>query len=89
MLQSLSSQRPRLPGAARERFDEQLRLRLNACLLRHELPLGEILDLKPGSVLAISLPPRAEVCVRGAPLFHARVAERQGKLCLAGFADAE
>lgn len=89
LLQSLCGQRPRLPAAAATRFDEQLRLRLSARLLQQELPLGLILDLKPGSVLPVSLPPGAEVCVRDAALFRASVAERQGKLCLAGFADIE
>ncbi|WP_434634424.1 FliM/FliN family flagellar motor switch protein [Chromobacterium sp. CV08] len=90
LLQSLSGQRPRLPGAVEHtRFSEQLRLRLNARLLEQELPLGAILDLKPGSVLPIKLPPRALACVSGSPLFGAQVAERQGKLCLSGFADIE
>jgi flagellar motor switch protein FliM len=90
LLQSLSGQRPRLPGPAeRARFDETLQLRLDARLLQQALPLGAILDLKPGSVLPVSLPPRAEVCVRETPLFSAQVAERQGKLCLSGFADIE
>ncbi|WP_047244224.1 FliM/FliN family flagellar motor switch protein [Chromobacterium subtsugae] len=90
LLQNLSGQRRKLAGdRAPGSFRDRLTLRLDARLLQQELPLGAILDLKPGSVLPVTLPPQAEVCVRGAALFRAHVAERQGKLCLSGFADTE
>ncbi|OHX11445.1 FliM/FliN family flagellar motor switch protein [Chromobacterium sphagni] len=90
LLQHLSGQRPRLgTGHDRGGFRDKLTMRLDARLLQQELPLGAILDLKPGAVLPVTLPPRAEVCVQGAALFSAQVVERQGKLCLSGFADTE
>ncbi|MEO9382638.1 FliM/FliN family flagellar motor C-terminal domain-containing protein [Chromobacterium phragmitis] len=90
LLQNLSGQRPRLLGTSDcANFAERLRIRLDARLLEQELPLGAVLDLRPGSVLPVSMQPRAEVCAQRSPLFNAQVVERQGKLCLAGFADIE
>ncbi|UTH73143.1 FliM/FliN family flagellar motor switch protein [Chromobacterium sp. IIBBL 290-4] len=90
LLARLSSQRPAgvAPQAAGS-FAELLKLKLSAALLEQTLPLGAILDLKPGSVLPVALQARADVSVRGKPLFTAQVAERQGKLCLSGFHAAE
>ena len=90
LLQNLSGQRPRLGGNADcANFSDRLRIRLDARLLEQELPLGAVLDLRPGSVLSVAMQPHAEVCAQGSPLFRAQVVERQGKLCLSGFADIE
>ncbi|MFK7089914.1 FliM/FliN family flagellar motor switch protein [Chromobacterium violaceum] len=90
LLQNLSGQRPRLLGNPDSaNFAERVRIRLDARLLEQELPLGAVLDLRPGSVLPVAMQPHAEVCAQGSPLFRAQVVERHGKLCLSGFADIE
>ncbi|MDN3921576.1 FliM/FliN family flagellar motor switch protein [Roseateles violae] len=66
----------------------QLKLKLVARLLQTELPLGELLELRPGSVIPVRLQ-ATEVLVDGSRLFTASVAEHQGKLCLTSFEDAE
>lgn len=75
-----------LPQAAE--LPRQLTLTLKARLLEQTLPLGELLDLRPGTVLPVRLK-ATEVLVDGSRLFTAAVAEHQGKLCLTSFADAE
>jgi len=66
----------------------RLPLKLAARLLQTEMPLGELMDLKPGAVIPVSLK-ATEVLVDGERLFTASVAEHQGKLCLTSFADAD
>ena len=66
----------------------RLPLKLAARLLQTEMPLGDLMDLKPGAVIPVSLK-ATEVLVDGARLFTASVAEHQGKLCLTSFTDAD
>jgi flagellar motor switch protein FliM len=90
LLQNLSGQRPRGEDSqTHAAFAEQMQIRLSARLLEKQLPLGEILDLKPGAILPVSLQPRAEVCINSSRVFNADVVERHGKLCLAGFVDCD
>lgn len=67
----------------------QLQLRLHAQLLELQLPLGELLALRPGDTLPVRLPPLARVQVDDAHLFDAAVAEHDGKLWLTSFQDVE
>jgi hypothetical protein len=48
------------------------------------MPLGRLLDLRPGEVLPVRLG-ATDVLIDDARLFTATVAERQGKLCLTSF----
>lgn len=62
----------------------RLRLTLTAQLLRKELPLGELMDLRAGDVIPISLG-ATDVLIDDSRLFTATVAEQKGKLCLTSF----
>lgn len=64
----------------------RLKLRLVARLLQQRMPLGQILDLRVGSVLPIPQP-QTVVLVKDSPLFSASVAEHKGRLWLTGFQD--
>ena len=84
LLKNLSGRRDsaRCPGGAGGNFRERLRVRLQARLLDREMALGDIMDLRPGSVLPVTLQARSEVLVGASRLFDADVAEQHGKLCL-------
>ena len=71
-----------LPLAAR------LQLPLTGQLLQKELLLGELMDLRVGDVIPISLG-ATDVLVDDSRLFTATVAEQQGKLCLTSFESVE
>lgn len=58
-----------------------LPLRLDVRLAQKTLPLGELLGLKPGDVLPISLD-TATVRVQDNPVLKALVVENKGRLCL-------
>ena len=66
----------------------RLALMLTGRLLEKELPLGDVLDLRPGDVIPVSLG-LADVLVDDSRLFTAAVTEHTGKLCLTSFDDAE
>ncbi len=70
-------------------FAEQLTITLNARVMEKHLSLGEIFDLKVGSVLPVSLQQQADVYIGRTRVFTAAVAENHGKLCLTSFDDAE
>jgi flagellar motor switch protein FliM len=74
---------PRAAETARP-FPHRLGLTLTARLLQQEMPLGRLLDLRPGEVLPVRLG-ATDVLIDDARLFTATVAERQGKLCLTSF----
>lgn len=88
LLARLAPGRPRAPLPAEQDLARLLTLKLQARLLQHELSLGELLSLRPGSLLPIRLRD-SDVLVDGQRLFTATVAEHQGKLCLTSFQDAE
>lgn len=66
----------------------RLQMSLTARLLRKEVTLGTLLDLRVGSVLPITVG-TTDVLVGDSRLFTASVAEHNGKLCLTSFEDVE
>lgn len=66
----------------------ELPLKIVARLLQKEIPLGNLLDMRIGEVIPISLSD-ADVLIENSRLFTATVAEHKGKLCLTGFMDVE
>jgi len=77
-----------LPDAPFEPLAARLQLRLVARLLQKDLLLGDVMDLRVGDVIPVSLG-ATDVLVDEAALFTATVAEHRGKLCLTGFEDLE
>ena len=69
-----------------EALSSRLQLRLQARLLSRRLTLGEVFDLRPGSVIPVSLQ-GTDVLVKDVRLFTATVAEHKGKLWLTAFND--
>lgn len=65
-----------------------LHFKLEARLLQKELTLGELLDIRCGDVIPVSLR-AADILVGDTRLFTATVAEHKGKLCLTTFEDAK
>lgn len=92
LLKRLAEQGPPRPAAAAglpaTPLPRRLQIKVAARLLEQTLPLGELLDLKPGDLVPVRLG-STRVLVDGSPLFSASVAEHQGKLCLTSFADLE
>jgi len=66
----------------------RLVLNVTARLLQRQIPLGELLALKPGDVIPIRLGP-TDILVGQSRLMTAAVAENKGKLCLTSFEDVE
>jgi flagellar motor switch protein FliM len=64
----------------------RLQVQLVAQLLHRRMPLGEILDLRVGDTIPVSLQ-ATDVLVKDARLFTATVAEHKGKLWLTAFHD--
>jgi len=75
-------------GAKQVPLAHALELKLLAQLLKKEMPLGSLLDLRVGDVIPVRLGP-TDVLVDDSRLFTAVVAEHKGKLCLTSFEDAE
>lgn len=73
---------------AAQPLPRRLTLKMQARLLERELPLGDVLDLRPGALIPVRLAD-ATLMVDGSPLMSAAVAEHQGKLCLTSFQDLE
>lgn len=69
-------------------LERRLTLKLQARLLERELPLGDVLALRPGALIPVRLSD-ATVMVDEEALLRAAVAEHQGKLCLTSFQDLE
>jgi flagellar motor switch protein FliM len=67
---------------------EQLQVTLTGRLVRKEMQLGDVLDLRPGAIVPVSLGV-ADVLVGDSLLFTAAVSEHKGKLCLTSFDDLE
>lgn len=90
LLQNLASgqRKPRRKLRGAGPLPTRLHFTLVARLLQKDLLLGELLDLRIGDVIPVSL--RAtDVLVDDSRLFTAAVAEHKGKLCLTSFEDAE
>ncbi len=66
----------------------RLQLTLAGRLLHREMPLGELIDVRVGDVIPVSLG-ATDVLIDDSRLFRAVVAERNGKLCLTSFEDVE
>lgn len=89
LLERLQSRRPLVQDDAEARgeaLSSRLQLRLQARLLSRRLTLGEVFDLRPGSVIPVSLQ-GTDVLVKDVRLFTATVAEHKGKLWLTAFND--
>lgn len=69
-------------------LEKRLQLRIVARLLEKEISLGELEDLKIGSVIPVSLG-ATDVLIDDSRLFTATVAEHNGKLCLTSFQDTD
>lgn len=89
VLQQLGGEAPNQTTPLSPPFAEQLRLTLCTRMLEMQLPLGDVLDLKVGSVLPVRLPPKADVLIGKRQVFAANVVERGGKLCLTSFQDLD
>ncbi|MBV8503211.1 MAG: FliM/FliN family flagellar motor switch protein [Paucibacter sp.] len=83
-----TSKRAARKEAPAQPLGRRLQLNLKARLLESQLPLSMVLGLRPGTLIPVHLD-HATVEVEGAPLFHAQIAEHQGKLCLTSFQDME
>lgn len=66
----------------------QIPLTVVARLLEKEMQLADVLNIRVGEVIPISMRD-ADVLIDGSRLFTATVAEQDGKLCLTCFEDAE
>jgi len=66
----------------------QIPLTVVARLLEKEMQLADVLNIRVGEVIPISMRD-ADVLIDGSRLFIATVAEQDGKLCLTCFEDAE
>jgi flagellar motor switch protein FliM len=92
VLRALSARQRGARAARREAsaqpLGRRLQLTLKAQLLESQLPLAQVLALRPGSLIPVHLE-QAVVQVEGSALFQAQVAEHQGKLCLTSFQDME
>jgi len=90
LLRSIAPSRDKTKPAAQQALPVAARLPLvlTGRLLEKELPLGDVLDLRPGDVIPVSLG-LADVLVDDSRLFTAAVTEHKGKLCLTSFDDAE
>lgn len=75
-------------AAAAQPLPARLQLTLVARLLRKEMALGALLDLRIGDVIPITLG-TTDVLIGDSRLFTASVAEHKGKLCLTSFEDME
>lgn len=60
----------------------QAPLRLNATLAERRLPLGDVMDLRPGDVIPIELPGEVTVRAGSTSLYSARVAQNNSSLVL-------
>lgn len=87
----LKSSMSRARSVRRERSlpSTRLRLKLTAQLMEMSVPFGDVLRLRPGTVLPVRLHAPARVMTHDAQLFTASIAEHNGKLCLTSFVYVE
>lgn len=76
------------PAVHTQPLANKMQIALTARLLSMEMTLGDVLDIRPGDVIPVSIGD-AEVLVGDSRLFTAAVAEHNGKLWLTSFADQE
>lgn len=88
ILQALQPERPQRAQRQAEPLGASLKVKLEGCLLSHEMTLEALFGLKVGDVIPVSVG-RADVLLDESRLFTAAVAEHKGKLCLTSFEDAE
>jgi flagellar motor switch protein FliM len=90
LLRGLAPARARLnkPHADMQPLPARLQLTLTGRLTSKEMLLGDLLAVRVGDVIPITLS-RTDVLLDDARLFTAAVAEHQGKLCLTSFEDVE
>jgi flagellar motor switch protein FliM len=91
LLRAITPEKPKARGSAvasPASLATNLQLQLIARLLKKEYSLGELLDMRIGDVIPISLG-NTDVLINDARLFSATVAENKGKLCLTSFKDVE
>jgi flagellar motor switch protein FliM len=88
ILQALQPERPQRAQRQAEPLGASLKVKLEGCLVSHEMTLEALFGLKVGDVIPVSVG-RADVLLDEARLFTAAVAEHKGKLCLTSFEDAE
>lgn len=88
LLHRLVVNRPRVRDAETLPLAARLQLTVAGRLLRRDMPLGELIDVRVGDVIPVSLG-ATDVLIDDSRLFRAVVAERNGKLCLTSFEDVE
>lgn len=64
-------------------------LTMTARLLEKSFQLGEIMDLRQGTVIPVSVGPQADIIIGDSRVFKARIAEESGKLWITAFEDIE
>lgn len=64
---------------------DQLNVHLRAQLVEKKLTLGDLADLKVGTILPIALQARANICIGPLRAFSALITEDHGKLCATSF----
>ncbi|AMC36082.1 FliM/FliN family flagellar motor switch protein [Janthinobacterium sp. B9-8] len=81
--------KPRANSKSQTAFFDQLKIKCHVHLAEKSLTLDDVLKLKIGEILPISLQARANVYIGKSKLFTASVAENNGALCLTSFEDAD
>ena len=90
LLQNIGPARdkPAEAAASLTEFAGRLQLTLAARLLKKDILLGELLDIRVGDVIPVSFG-SADVLIDDSRLYSASIVEHKGKLCLTSFEDAE
>ena len=86
LLRGLAPQRAQAVRPQPVPLATRLHVRLDARLASKEIALGQLLDLRAGDVVPISLD-RTAVLLDESCLFTAAVTEHKGKFCLTAFED--
>ncbi|MDW5417404.1 FliM/FliN family flagellar motor switch protein [Iodobacter sp. CM08] len=81
--------KPRSNSKSQTAFFDQLKIKCHVHLAEKALTLDDVLKLKVGEIMPISLQARANVYIGKSKLFTASVAENNGALCLTSFEDAD
>jgi flagellar motor switch protein FliM len=81
--------KPRAASKNQTAFFDQLKIKCQVHLAEKALTLDDVLKLKIGEIMPVSLQARANVYIGKSKLFTASVAENNGALCLTSFEDAD